>query len=329
MYDFRIEQPAAYQRAVKLKLINKLNLIRINRNESDWSDEEIIEIANKHESRIQFSIKSPGAYKIALNRDLLGIVFPNDRKKRGYWNEETIKFHARGFKRRTDFKKKYPSADVIARNLGIIEELGFENVGDIFNRCIYVIEFSDNSAYIGLTYDFEKRKSQHLRSKKSSVKEYIEKNNKVDYKFIKLTEYIGLKEAVSQEGLFLEKYKNNGWNIINRAKTGGIGGILKISYKRSKLSNEQLVEILSKYNHSAEITNEDRWAYRILLKRKYSCRHLWKRTHVSKNFNKELLKRKFSEYNSWEEFKENEPRLWKYMYYKKMLKRSYSYSLAF
>ena len=36
-------------------------------------------------------------------------------------------------------------------------------------RCIYAVEFPDNSVYIGLTYNFENRKKQHLTNSKSTV----------------------------------------------------------------------------------------------------------------------------------------------------------------
>ena len=38
----------------------------------------------------------------------------------------------------------------------ILEKL--KKTGSKYKRCIYVCEFSDNHAYVGLTYNFEKRK---------------------------------------------------------------------------------------------------------------------------------------------------------------------------
>ena len=57
-------------------------------------------------------------------------------------------------------------------------------------RCIYAVEFPDNSVYIGLTYNFENRKKQHLTNSKSTVYKKVK-----DYPnplFKKLTEYIQL-----------------------------------------------------------------------------------------------------------------------------------------
>ena len=47
-------------------------------------------------------------------------------------------------------------------------------------------------------------------------------------KLIKLTELIPAKEAQIKEAEFINQYKENNWNILNKAKAGSLGG----SYKK-------------------------------------------------------------------------------------------------
>lgn len=42
-------------------------------------------------------------------------------------------------------------------------------------------------------------------------------------KLIQLTDYISVDLAIKKEYEYLEVYKNNGWIMLNRRKTGGIG----------------------------------------------------------------------------------------------------------
>ena len=61
------------------------------------------------------------------------------------------------------------------------------STNDILKRLIYVYEFSDNSCYIGLTYNIKNRNRQHLESNKSPVFNYIKKLrlNKQNLNFLK------------------------------------------------------------------------------------------------------------------------------------------------
>jgi hypothetical protein len=43
-------------------------------------------------------------------------------------------------------------------------------------RYIYAFEFSDNSVYVGLTFDLEARKYAHLTDESSTVNKHIQKN---------------------------------------------------------------------------------------------------------------------------------------------------------
>jgi predicted GIY-YIG superfamily endonuclease len=104
-------------------------------------------------------------------------------------------------------------------------------VGNFFKRLIYVYEFPDNVCYVGLTCNIEKRKNEHSNNNKSSVFKYIEKVGH-NYKLIIKSDYIDVYEAIILEESVLNEYKINGWKILNRIKTGGVGNsIIKWDYK--------------------------------------------------------------------------------------------------
>lgn len=99
-------------------------------------------------------------------------------------------------------------------------------LGSRFKRMIYAFEFSDMSVYVGLTFNIKNRVTEHLnpkRIKKSTVYKHIEKTG-ITPVVKHLTKYINSNIAILKENEFLEKYKNKGWNILNRVRTGALGG---------------------------------------------------------------------------------------------------------
>ena len=90
-------------------------------------------------------------------------------------------------------------------------------------RCIYAVEFPDNSVYVGLSYNFKIRTQQHLSQNNSTVYKKIKQDNLTPI-FKKLTDYIDENLAVLKEKEYVEYYNNSKWHILNIVKTGGLGG---------------------------------------------------------------------------------------------------------
>lgn len=108
------------------------------------------------------------------------------------------------------------------------------SVGNLFKRCVYVYEFPGKVCYVGLTFNLEKRHKEHCSSINSSVYKFSFENNIKIPNPIKLTEYEDKDEASKLEGVFLEKYKKSGWTVLNKNKTGGLGG------RRKKIENKNI-----------------------------------------------------------------------------------------
>jgi hypothetical protein len=126
---------------------------------------------------------------------------------------------------RSEFKFNSNSAYNSARKNGFLEEICSHTIklGNKYNRCVYSYEFSDNHVYVGLTYNMKKRLIWRKNNTNDAVYKHI-KETGISPKIIQLTDYINVNDASKLEGIFLEKYKNNNWILLNIAKTGSIGG---------------------------------------------------------------------------------------------------------
>lgn len=153
------------------------------------------------------------------------------RKPYGYWqNFDNCKFEASKFQTISEFSKYSSHGYNVARINNWLDDICFhmKKNGNHYNRCIYSCEFSDNSVYVGLTYNFNERKSNHLnitRKKLTTVSKYIIITNLIP-KIIKLTDYLPVETAKILENEFLEKYNKDGWIILNINRTGGVGNVL-------------------------------------------------------------------------------------------------------
>ena len=148
------------------------------------------------------------------------------KKPSGYWTIERIKEEASKYSHKSEFEKGCRVAYDKACKLKIIDDLGFKPLGNLHKRCIYSVEFDDNHVYVGLTYNFGRRIQAHFNklSTYSSVLEYHTANPDIKYKVTQLTDYINKSLAAVKEGEFVNLYKERGWIILNKVKTGGLGG---------------------------------------------------------------------------------------------------------
>ena len=157
--------------------------------------------------------------------------------RKGYWTKENVSNEALKYSKRYDFYKKSGGAYDKAQKNGWLDEVcsHMELNGNTYKRMIYVYEFEDGYAYVGLTYNLNNRNNRHLSDKKSSVYKHL-KGRDIKYKLNKLTDFIEKSKAQELEKYFHLKYLENGWNMLNVAKTGALGGItLKWTYEKVKM----------------------------------------------------------------------------------------------
>lgn len=185
------------------------------------------------------------------------------RKPRFYWNYEKCKEEALKYKTRKELQINNQRVyDVIWKNKW--EELFSHMVilGNKYKRLIYVYEFSDNTCYIGLTFNISIRNKQHLNRSDSSVYKHIDETGLSPNLVIK-SNYIDVKEAILLEGKIEQEYKNNGWNVLNSKKTGGVGSN-QIIWTKEKCLLEAL-----KYKRLVDFQKLSGSAYRACLRNKW------------------------------------------------------------
>ena len=76
---------------------------------------------------------------------------------------------------------------------------------------------------VGLTDNFKRREKQHLNQIKSPVYQHIQETQIKPTAKI-LNEYTDRTLAQKLEKFYLDDYFKKGWNILNSAKPGALGG---------------------------------------------------------------------------------------------------------
>jgi len=235
------------------------HMVEILKPKGYWTKENCRKESLKYKTILEFRKGSSGAYISSRKNGWLGDVCGHMvelRKPYGYWTKETCLQESLKCKTKKEFIKGYPGAYNASRKNGWLDEIcgHMEVVGNLKMRGIYVFEFEDNHAYVGLTYNFKRRYNEHMNNIDGVVYKHIEETN-LTPKFIQLTDYMDEELASKEETLWENKYITEGWNMLNKLKTGGLGGgNLKWDYDSCK--KEAL-----KYNKRIEFREGSLGAY--------------------------------------------------------------------
>ena len=207
-----------------------------------WTKEKCQKEALKFNSREEFRTQSKGYNAAYINNwiDEICSHMNRIRKLAGYWNKEKCQIESLKYNNKSDFQKFSSSAYNSSKKGEWLDEicLHMEKIGHEYKRCIYCFEFDDNCVYIGLTGNLNDRKYRHLNDVDSSVYKHIKISN-LKPKIKQLTDYIDKNLASFKEGEFVNEYKNNNWNILNKTKTGNLGGC-KTKWTFDKCKDEAL-----------------------------------------------------------------------------------------
>ncbi|MFW6219427.1 MAG: GIY-YIG nuclease family protein [bacterium] len=178
-------------------------------------------------------------------------------KPSGYWTYDRCKEAAFECETKSEFMNRFSGAYSKVKKMGWWDELSehMTPLGDRFNRLVYYYEFSDNSIYVGITYDPDRRHRYHLNDERSKVYQHIIETNKLPIKKHLTEDFVPVKEAQKLENFWVKKFKENGCNILNVAKTGGLGG------NELKWTKEKCAEEALKYNTRKEFADGNSSAY--------------------------------------------------------------------
>jgi predicted GIY-YIG superfamily endonuclease len=129
-----------------------------------------------------------------------------------------------------------------------------KKTGNWYKRCVYVYEFSDNCAYVGLTYNLSERNLNRKKDKDDAITKHIRQTQLVPT-LKQLTEYVSVNIASSLEIFYIDEYRKNGWNILNVAKGGTTGNCIRL-WTHENCEREAL-----KYNSRNEFKKNNKPAY--------------------------------------------------------------------
>lgn len=189
---------------------------------------ECLEIALKCETKTEFHNKYRKYYDFAKKN---GFMDDMVKHMKNCYNVSKISKKdvldiALQYQNRKEFKKDHPLYYNWVCNHKLQYEI-FKHMkisGNKYKRCIYVYEFNDKSCYVGLTYNLNVRNTAHKCDINSEVYKHSVKINEPIPEPKQLTDYINKNEASNLETFYYNEYKNNGWKMLNIAKTGNLGG---------------------------------------------------------------------------------------------------------
>lgn len=260
--DLRTENPSAYSWLLSLKKKNPQswedltkNLVRKHRT---WTDQDLENEAKKYTKLSDFWKYSSSAAQTSKDR---GKDFYNQITKHlekiTQWTDDMLKDEAKKYNTLPEFKKNSPNAVQAAYKRGILQDITMhmEKTGSRFQRLIYAYEFPDKSVYVGLTYNLNKRDRSHMNSPTSAVNIHIQNTGLRPIRK-SLTEFMTKEEASKMEGRLKDKYESEGWTILNKAKTGALGGdVLKWSEDAIRQEALKYDTLSDFYKYSASALN--------------------------------------------------------------------------
>lgn len=262
--------------------------------------------AIKYKSRWEFQKRCAASYSWAKANKLLDVICDHMElinKPTSYWTKERIKELAKNFTQRKEFEKAYPVPYKIASKNGWREEvLAHTKRGRKRKRAHYIYEFENGSAYVGLTTDYERRFKQHKWKKDSVVAKELKKSKA---KIVRTNIWMNEEEAAIEEDRLIEKYRSDGWKIINIAKAGSIG------ISEQKWTKKTIIDEAKKYQSRKEFSENSGSAYHAALYQgilEDACSHMPKRKEWKGFLDKDHCSEVAKKYSSRTEFARSEDR---------------------
>ena len=238
---FRVGSRGAYKAAKKFGIVEE---VCAHMKSKYWTKEKLFERAKKYKSLKEFMKKEKGAYLHAMRNGLLDDATKHMERlllPRGHWNKERCIEEAKKYSSRTEFMRNSGSTYNVCLQNNWVEEvcahMGFP--ADGYKHCVYAI-FNNrkNLAYIGVTRQlFNKRIKDHKDDRNTTNSKKISQLR--DTEFIQLTDYsYDAKDVKDAESVWVEKYKEKGFKVLNNIKQLGRTGTDKRIHTDEIIFNE-------------------------------------------------------------------------------------------
>ena len=217
---------------------------------SPYTYEECYEVAKKYKTRKELARENVGVYQAARNHGWIDDYswFESKLHPRNYWTKERVADESKKYKTRGEFHDFCGTAYGKARENGWLDEFTWlvdDRIDFVEGKidCVYAYEFADyHSVYVGRTLmrRMRERNYEHLFTENDAVALFV-KEHRIPLPAIKILEdNLTIKEGTEKEGYYLQRYLDNGWIILNRAKTGSIGKLAKDKWTKQTCYEEAL-----------------------------------------------------------------------------------------
>lgn len=271
--DFRLYDYNAYTSAREKKILDRI-CSHMKPFVVPWNIESVTNEAKRYSTKDEFKTHSPNAFNYAKKKGLLKVFYPQPPKIIIHYSLEELQKEALKYNSRESFWNESKKMYNYAKKENLLNQICEHMIyyGISYERYIYSFEFpSSNYVYVGLTCSLNRRYQEHLITENSSVYQHI-KNTNEEFIFKVLTlDPLNIDEAPKMEQTFLEKYKSDGWNILNKVAAGSTGGMPK------KWTEECLYNIALKYSNRKDFAKYDNKAYNTAMNKKLLnklCMHM-------------------------------------------------------
>jgi predicted GIY-YIG superfamily endonuclease len=239
--------------------------VKINKKKSKWTLEKCRELVKNFTTIKEWQKKSNGSYKAAKRNGWFNEISNHIiyiRNPISPWNLENCRNEALKYSSRTEWYKKSSASYSRANKMGWLDECSshMKLLGNYSRRQIYCYKFKDKTVYVGLTYNINLRKKLHASNEKSPVLKYMKKS-RLNPKFVVLTDLIDINEVKKMEQYYIDFFKEKKWNVLNKAKAGGLGGRI------IKWSKDNCIADALKYSSASDWENNSGSAYNISLRK--------------------------------------------------------------
>lgn len=270
-----------------------------------WTKERCAKEAAKYITKSAFRNGSPGAFSSAYRHGWLDEICQNLKLLRTYYSIEECAEEAKKYTTKTEFIKKAPLHYSHAIRKGFLNKIcnHMEKQGSPLKRAVYVFEFADNYAYIGLTSNLNRREKEHLTNHSSAVFRHIQES-KCSYMFKCLTDYLSKEEAAEIEIDTIIEYAKNGWCILNKKSGGDLGSKIR------KYTKQYCKEITSQYSDKRIFQNLNPYFYRYISKRGWLdelCSHMVNQKKKNGYWTKARCKEAAEKFNKRIDFQKGNP----------------------
>ena len=203
-----------------------------------WQDyDHCFSVASQCTSASEFEKRFPQAYKVAVKNNWRQDYtwFQNGRRNaalnRTKWTFESCSKESTKYKTLSEFRRGSSGAYHKAWKMGWLDSFTWFNKGvDIYGRpdCVYKYEFTGfNSVYIGRTINKAERNYAHIfNTDNDAVATFAREHNIPVPEMVILADNLTLSEGQELEDVWRNYYIEQGYNVLNKARTGRNKGSL-------------------------------------------------------------------------------------------------------